>query len=146
MDEIADLVRQAGYGNHEHVVSSFERFLSLEIGTFVAVNNTASGLFGIGIIESDYKFGLRKHDCGNTEAEEFYPHFRDVRWISTTYVRRKSLFSKGEKGGWQPFGTVGKVYDELPPYVVSLVSVGKTEKPGNNRRFCKIFPSKINVE
>ena len=40
-----------------------------------------------------------------------------------------------------------QIMQEMSPLQCSyLVSVGKTEKPGNNRSFCKIFPSKINVE
>ncbi len=97
------------------------RATPLRLLAFGVGYNTASGLFGIGIIESDYKFDLRKHDCGDTEAEQFYPHFRDVRWIYTTYAPRTSLFSKGEKGGWQPFGTVN-LYDEIPPYVARLIA------------------------
>ena len=91
----------------------------------MAVNNTAAGLFGVGIIKSEYKFKLGKHDIGNDDPTSFYPHFREVVWANTAYTPRTSLISDGETS-WQPYGTVGKVYDELPPYISRLL--GKAPK------------------
>jgi hypothetical protein len=122
VNEIVDLIRREGYDNEASAIASFERFLSLEPGDYVAVNNTAHGLFGVGIIESGYKFALRKHDtgAGDDDPEEFYPHYRDVKWVNTTYTPRTSLISEGETA-WQPYGTVGKVYTDLPPYIARLL-------------------------
>ncbi len=72
MDEITDVIRRQEYDNETAAIQSFGRFLSLQPGDYVAVNNTNHGLFGIGIIESGYKFRLQKHDSG--DAEEFYRH------------------------------------------------------------------------
>src|SRR6266852_6122757 len=60
MDEIADLVRQREYDNEAAAIQSFERFLSLKPGDYVAVNNTNHGLFCVGRINSGYKFKLGK--------------------------------------------------------------------------------------
>jgi hypothetical protein len=126
MEEIADLIRQQEYDNETSAIGSFERFLSLAQGDYVAVNNTAHGLFGVGVIESGYKFAPRKHDIGDDEQEQFYPHYRDVKWLNTTYTPRTSLISEGETS-WQPYGTVGKVYPDLPPYIARLL--GKSPPP-----------------
>src|SRR5438045_3662494 len=83
MDEITELIRREGYDNEAAAIQSFDRFLSLKPGDYVAVNNTNHGLFGVGVIESGYKFQLGKHDCG--DGEDFYPHYRDVKWVKTTY-------------------------------------------------------------
>jgi hypothetical protein len=120
IEEITDLIRQRGYDNEAAAIQSFERFLSLGPGDYVAVNNTNHGLFGVGTIESGYKFQFRKHDCA--DGEEFYPHYRDVKWIKTAYMPRKSLVSEGETP-WQPYGTVGKVYPELPPYIARVLGI-----------------------
>ena len=122
MDEITDLIRRQEYDNEAAAIQSFDRFLSLKPGDYVAVNNANHGLFGVGIIESGYKFQLRKHDCGSDDAEEFYPHYRDVKWVKTVYMPCSSLVSEGETP-WQPYGTVGKVYPELPPYVARLLGI-----------------------
>ncbi len=122
IEEINDLIRQRGYDNESAAIQSFERFLSLRPGDYVAVNNTNHGLFGVGMIESAYKFQLRKHDAGDDEKEKFYPHYRDVKWIKTAYLPRTSLISEGETP-WQPYGTVGKVYPELPPYIARLLGM-----------------------
>ena len=120
MDEITELIRERKYQNEAAAFQSFERFLSLKPGDYVAVNNTNHGLFGIGKITSDYKFELGKHDSG--DGEELYPHYRDVDWLKTSYMPRTSLVSEGETP-WQPYGTVGKVYLELPPYIARLVGI-----------------------
>ncbi len=120
IEEISDLIRQAKYDNEASAISSFKRFLSLEQGDYVAVNNTNHGLFGVGIIESGYKFAKRKHDVGDDDEEQFYPHYREVKWVNTNYTPRTSLISEGETS-WQPYGTVGKVYDELPPFIARLI-------------------------
>jgi len=128
IDDISELVREREYDNEAAAIQSFDRFFSLNVGDYVAVNNTNHGLFGVGKITSGYKFELGKHDSG--DGLELYPHFRDVEWIKTTYVPRTSLVSEGETP-WQPYGTVGKVYPELPPYIARLVGVSPptTVKP-----------------
>ncbi len=122
IDEITDLIRRQKYDNEEAAILSFKRFLSLQPGDYVAVNNTNHGLFGVGIIESGYEFQLRKHNCGTDDADDFYPHYRNVKWVKTAYVPCKSLISEGETP-WQPYGTVGKVYSELPPYIARLLGM-----------------------
>ena len=128
LDDIADLIRAREYDNEAAAIQSFERFLSLGRGDYVGVNNTNHGLFGVGIIESGYKFQLRKHDCGPDDAEHFYPHYRDVKWVNTTYMPRASLVSTDERP-WQPYGTVGKVYPELPPYIARLLGISLPTGP-----------------
>ena len=120
IDEITDLIRRQEYDNEAAAIQSFERFLSLKSGDYVGVNNTNHGLFGVGIVESEYKFQLQKHDCG--DAEDFYPHYRDINWVKTAYLLRTSLVSEGETP-WQPYGTVGKVYPDLPPYIARLFGI-----------------------
>jgi predicted Mrr-cat superfamily restriction endonuclease len=120
MEEITDLIRCQEYDNEAAAIQSFGRFLSLKPGDYVAVNNTNHGLFGVGIIESGYKFQPRKHDCA--DGEEFYPHYRDVKWVKTAYMPSSSLVSEGETP-WQPYGTVGKVYPDLPPYIARLLGI-----------------------
>jgi hypothetical protein len=131
--EIEDLIRQRNYADETAAIRSFQRFLQLNPGDYVAVNNTNSGLFGIGIIESGYKFLLRKHDCGAgaDASESFYPHYRDVKWKVVDYMDRSSLVLDGETS-WQPYGTVGKISPTLPPYIQRRVGihhqVNKSEK------------------
>jgi len=133
MEEITDLIRKREYDNEAAAIQSFERFLSLKVGDYVAVNNTNHGLFGVGKITSGYKFELGKHDSG--DGEDLYPHYRDVEWIKTSFMPRTSLVSEGETP-WQPYGTVGKVYPELPPYIARLVGISPptTPKPIANKR------------
>jgi MoxR-like ATPase len=122
MNEVTELIQQKKYDNEASAIASFKKFLfELEPGDYVAVNNTADGLFGIGIIESGYKFDLQKHDIGD-DVEHFYPHYRDVKWIKTDYMPRASVVKKGE-AAWVPFGTVGKIDPELPPYITRLLGM-----------------------
>jgi MoxR-like ATPase len=73
---------------------------------------------------------LRKHDTGDDKGEHFYPHYRDVKWVKTDYMPRTSLVSKGETS-WSPFGTVGKVSPELPPYIARLLEMSSPAKPSD---------------
>ena len=52
IDEIVDLIRADEPDNESTPIEAFKRFLSLDRGDYVAVNNTNHGLFGVGIIES----------------------------------------------------------------------------------------------
>jgi MoxR-like ATPase len=131
LDEIASLLRRKKYDKEEQkkAITAFERFLSLEPGDYVAVPNVDRGLFGVGIIESGYKFNPQKHDTGDDE-EVFYPHYRDVTWVKTEYMPRKALVPEGETS-WQPRGTIGKVSPELPPYIVRLLRMAPPAKAGD---------------
>ena len=103
------------------VIDAFTKFLSLETEDYVAVNNTNDGLFGIGIIKSDYKFDNEKHFTGSySTLEKWYPHYRDVNWVVTRYLKRTDIVRKDETG-WQPYGTIGKVLPQLPPYIKRIV-------------------------
>ena len=125
LDEIESLIRQRDY-NHENAIQSFKRFLSLDIGDYVGVNNTGDGLFGVGIVRSGYKFQQNKHDIGSGDPEDFYSHYLDVEWVHTSYAKRRGLVFEGETA-WQPYGTVGKPSQELPPYILRLL--GKCTEP-----------------
>jgi hypothetical protein len=124
IEEVISIIRaEAG------AIGSFTKFLSLDVGDYVAVNNTNHGLFGIGVITSVYRFQKFKHDTGADDQEEFYSHFREVEWKYTNYVRRKDILSPGETA-WQPYGTVGSLQDEVPPYIKRLLGPPpSTEEP-----------------
>jgi predicted Mrr-cat superfamily restriction endonuclease len=64
-----------------HATHVFEKFLTLERGDYVAVPNVAWGLFGVGMVTSDYKFKENVHDIGCDDKSEFYSHYRDVDWL-----------------------------------------------------------------
>lgn len=120
VDEIVSIIRKEEYENESSAIDAFTKLLSLNVGDYVAVNNTNHGLFGIGVVTSVYRFQMFKHDTGADSQEEFYSHFREVEWKYTNYVRRKDIFSPGETG-WQPYGTVGSLQDEVPPYILRLL-------------------------
>ncbi len=119
-EQISELLRDDHYSDEEDAIVSFQRFLSLERGDYVAVTNTNDGIFGVGVIESGYKFKLRKHDTGDEDGELFYPHYRDVRWIHTQYSRRTAIVPKGEPS-WKPYGTIANYLTELPPYITRIL-------------------------
>ena len=120
VEEIKELIRQEGCEPYDEQdgLRSFPRFLELDVGDYVAVKNVSDGFFGLGMIDSGYKFDSKKHDAGRKNF--FYPHYREVNWIIKEYMPRKSLIRKSEKA-WQPYGTVGQVYSELPPYIVRVL-------------------------
>lgn len=128
LDEVVSLIREKRYANESSAIDSFTKFLALEIGDYVAVNNTNAGLFGIGVISSDYKYKKYKHDTGEEDKEGFYPHYRGVEWNYTNYVRRRDIIGPGETG-WKPFGTVGSLEDDIPPYIRRLLGEMPPEQP-----------------
>jgi hypothetical protein len=120
LDEVISLIREEGYDNEASAVDAFTKFLTLQVGDYVAVNNTNAGLFGIGIISSGYKYDRYKHDSGAEDKVDFYPHYREVDWKYTSYVKRKDIVGP-EETGWKPFGTVGSLEDEVPVYIRRLL-------------------------
>ncbi len=119
-DEIERIIRSKNFANEASAIESFRKFLKLDTGDYIGVNNANDGLFGVGVITSGYKFQPNKHDTG--DSAEFYSHYREVKWLVTNYLKRASLIVEGETG-WEPFGTVGKLYEKLPPYIGRLVGV-----------------------
>jgi len=126
IDEVVSLIREERYENEASAIDSFTKLLTLEVGDYVAVNNTNAGLFGIGVISSGYKYKKDKHETGDPEV--FYAHYKDVEWKYTDYVRRKDIISPGETG-WKPFGTVGSLEDEVPPYIRRLLGEMPPKQP-----------------
>lgn len=128
IEEIEELIQKWDCDNEANAIRSLERFLSLEMGDYVAVNNVNFGLFGVGVITSGYKFQQQKHDTGAENKDQFYSHYREVKWLATSYVDRKSLLGEDETG-WQPYGAIGKLYDEVPPYVLHLLGTEPAVPP-----------------
>ncbi len=126
LQEISKLVHDYEPEYEEQAVMELRRFIfEVKPGDYVGVNNVSDGLFGVGVIQSDYKFQLRKHDPGDADPDnpgEFFSHYRDVKWIKTEYMRRTSLVCEGEPN-WTPYRAVGKVFEELPPYIARLVGI-----------------------
>lgn len=126
IDEVIDFIRSENYDSEASAIDAFTKFLTLQEGDYVAVNNANSGLFGVGIISSVYKYKKNKHDTGADAPDHNYSHYRCVEWKYTSYVKRKDLIGPGEKG-WKPFGTVGALFDEVPPFIWRLF--GKPLEP-----------------
>ena len=124
MDEIKELVQleeiKFGEKKYKQRASEYERFFSLNIGDYVAVKNTNAGLFGIGIVASDYYFKKRGHNPGSTNPDDFYCHFRKVNWINTTYMERKNIIKPGDRS-WAPYGII-HIYPEVPEYIKRIIS------------------------
>lgn len=119
IEEVIEIIQMHAYANEAYAIEAFTKFLALERGDYVAINNTSDGLFGIGVITSEYKYETYKHPTGGDE-EDNYSHYREVDWIYTNYVKRKDVINPGEKA-WKPYGTVGSILQEVPPYIKRIV-------------------------
>jgi len=97
---------------------SLPAFWSLNRGDLVGVNKVNYGLFGIGVIDSDYDYDKRKHLA--EAPKHYYPHFYSVKWLVSEYIRARDMNIKPEKA-WKPRGTVGRVDPELPEYIKRLL-------------------------
>ena len=94
-------------------LKEYPDFLSLNRGDYVAVKNGNDGLCGIGVITGDYYFKLNGHNTCSSSPDDFYSHFFPVKWLITTYMRRKNLLRPGEKS-W-PYGIISLLPD-IPVY------------------------------
>ncbi|MCP3993469.1 MAG: hypothetical protein GY722_00175 [bacterium] len=125
LHEVDRLIRSYHFPNEASALVSFRRFLSLRVGDYVAVNNAVHGLFGIGIVNSGYRFEPNKYTTGITRGDprfdtiehRFYPHLIGVDWKSEEYMLRRDLLAPGEKG-WPPFGTTGPLLSDVPDYIL----------------------------
>lgn len=118
MWEIEDIIKKFGYKPKEEKrrIEEFRRFLSLKCGDYVAIKNTNDGLFGIGVVNSDYYFKARGHDTGATNPQEFYHHFYKVNWLVTDYLKRKDIIGAGDKN-WNPYGIINEPLPKIPDYI-----------------------------
>ena len=91
---VADLKRRK-YKNEKEAILAHGYFKALEIGDIVAVNNTFHGLFGVGVIASDYNFAERKHPTGHVDVNEYNSHYREVRWVDVKSRLQVSSSSRG---------------------------------------------------
>lgn len=122
MDEILQIVMSIPRYNSTELtkrLKEYPAFLSLQKGDYVAVNNTNDGLFGVGIITGDYYFKLNGHNTGSVNPDDFYSHFYPVKWLVTTYHKRKDILNPGEKG-WPPYGIISLV-PEVPDYIKRIL-------------------------
>ena len=62
IQEIEDKIKKEKYDNAASAISSFRKFMQLEIGDYIAVPNVNFGIFGIGKIKSGYKYKYQMHD------------------------------------------------------------------------------------
>jgi hypothetical protein len=58
IEQITSLIKRQNYENESSAINSFSKFLRLEIGDIVGVNNVSFGLFGVGEVTSGYKYNL----------------------------------------------------------------------------------------
>jgi hypothetical protein len=129
IDEVAELVTNAAYPNEASALHSFEVFMSLQAGDYIAASNTNHGLFGVGVVKSGYHYEFRRHDTGAEEpGGEFYSHLIDVDWIHTEYARRRDILEEGETA-WQPYGAVGALRPEVPLYITRLLGAKPPPRP-----------------
>ena len=127
--EIEEIIRAQHYDSEVSVLDYFRKFLSLEPGDHVAVNNAIHGLFGIGVVNAPYRYEDRRHDTGAEAQDEFYSHLIGVDWKVTRYMKRKDLLQEGE-AAWVPYGTVGALVDPVPDYILrALGKMPSTPQP-----------------
>ena len=123
MEEVAHLIRSASsydQKDYDKRIREYEDFIfNLNIGDYVAVKNVNYGLFGIGIVTSEYYFKKFAHDTGSTNPHEFYCHFRDVKWLITSYMKREDIV-RPEERAWAPYGIIN-VYPEIPEYLKKVL-------------------------
>ena len=108
------------YKRPKDMVGAYEQFFSLAIGDYVAVNNVSDGLFGIGEIISPYRFKEHAHNTGSTDPKDFYCHFRDVKWLVTSYMKRSDILKVTNERWWDPYGII-TVYPKIPEYIKRII-------------------------
>lgn len=121
IDEILDIVKTIYSGRDlTKRLKEFSVFFSLSAGDYVAVKNANDGLFGIGMITGDYYFRLNGHNTGSTNPDDFYNHFYPVKWLVTTYMKRKSILRLDERC-WPP-GVIISLLPGIPEHVKRILA------------------------
>jgi hypothetical protein len=123
LDKILAHIKKAGYNNTNEALDAHKKFNNLNVGDIVAVNNASQGIFGIGVVQSGYKYKKHIHNPeGNCPKNDFYSHYREVKWIVKEYISKDKLSNKkyNEKGISR--GTVGALYNFVPRHISDLLS------------------------
>ena len=121
--QIVESIPRYKTGEAKRRIREYLGFMSLNIGDYVAVNNTNDGLFGIGTVTSGYYFKKHAHDTGSTDPKYFYCHFYNVKWLVTQYMKRKDILRQDKKG-WAPYGII-RVVLKVPDYIMRIVEKNK---------------------
>lgn len=125
-DDVAAAIQGQGYSDEADAIDCFKKFLSLEPGDYVAVNNTNHGLFGIGVVTRGYHYEFQHHNTESEDRDQWYSHIVDIDWDVTAYMRRQDLIREGETM-WKPYGTCGALLDAIPEYI--LRALGQAPDP-----------------
>lgn len=106
----------------DSAIKAHSNFDKLNIGDVIASINNRHGLFGIGIIKSNYKFKKHLHPSRTNDSKQvpFYSHYRDVDWIITDYHKTEEIDFENESQ-WQPYGTIN-IRKEIPLYITKLLN------------------------
>ena len=105
----------------DKAIKAHSSFYNLNIGDVIAPVNNRYGLFGIGIIKSEYRFKKHFHSSRATGLNqvEFYSHYREVDWILTEYLEVEDI-DFGGSSLWKPYGTIN-INEGIPEYISKLI-------------------------
>ena len=113
-------IKSVGYENEGEAIDAFRKMKKLRVGDIVAVNNVNYGLFGIGRVDLGFKFSKGIHNPGTENPENYYSHYRKVKWLVKKYHKADEILIEGEVA-WKPKGTVGKLHEQTPQYILRLL-------------------------
>jgi len=130
LDEIINDIKEQRFKDDDNenqkeidkAIKAHSSFNQINIGDVIVPVNNRYGLFGIGIIKSEYKFKKRLHlsrVTGPNEVE-FYSHYRDVDWIFSDYLKTEDINFESANL-WKPYGTIN-IREEIPMYISRLLS------------------------
>lgn len=110
----------------------------IKYGDIICCTNNNSGLWGIGVALSSYKFKENIHYAGVDKDgnDSYYSHYIDVAWLkynSDSYIKKEDFNIEYPEIGWEPYGALSK--KAIPKYIENYLFNTTSEKitaPMNN--------------
>lgn len=139
------------YTNDPTAIGPFTLMKQIKDGDIICCTNNQSGLWGIGVALSSYKYQHQIHFAG-TDVDghkSYYSHYIDVAWLSYKnqgYIPTAELNVQSPEAQWQPYGTLTQK-TIIPQYISNylLRSNKNMEKNKNITKYIELLKANKNL-
>ncbi|WP_297070249.1 AAA family ATPase [uncultured Duncaniella sp.] len=124
------------YRDDEQAGKNIALLKQIRPGDMVCSTHASSGLLGIGIAVSSYKYQPSIHYAGIDESDNpvYYPHFVDVKWLcfkENGYITTEEFDIRPPEKAWPQSNGLSQT--DIPKYITDYL-LQSTPQPMENRR------------
>lgn len=119
-EKVKEEIVSKNYENQNEAIKSHSILYDMQVGDIICCTNNNHGLFGVGVVASDYKYQQGIHNAGTDDENEWYNHYVDVVWLLTDFIPKNVIQKKSNETYWEPYGTLSEK-EFVPSYIKNLL-------------------------